>query len=182
MLASRDSFFPSKQSQERRECSVPPVDIDIFNKGFDLNLPPSAFYKRFHPEHHKKLHWFINLTKAGIIVDLLTFPFVFYLILKPFLLYAANIMLSALDSKGRSANYQIVKDRNPNSIHYTSSWDSFIPNSHTQIGKNTANRLQLLGDSAWQVSCLELCASMSTSHQCSPLEQKHVQSSDIRPT
>lgn len=52
-----------------------------------------------------------------------------------FLLYTDNIMLFSLDSKGRSVNYQIVRDRNPDSIHDISSWDSFISDSHTQIGK-----------------------------------------------
>lgn len=38
-----------------------------------------------------------------------------------FLLYTDNIMLFSLDSKGRSVNYQIVRDRNPDSIHDISS-------------------------------------------------------------
>lgn len=39
--------------------------------------------------------------------------------------------------------------------------------------------LQLLSDSAWQVSCLELCAALSISHQAFTPEREHIHSTDI---
>jgi hypothetical protein len=41
--------------------------------------------------------------------------------------------------------------------------------------KHTANLLQLLNDSAWQILCLDLCAALSTSYVVSTLTMLIIQ-------